>query len=328
MYTSKRSRKTLRTNYDFLFFVLELLFCSRANVSNSTLVSRAFYKFYNTTSPFAAKTRSYNSLKYLITKALRSLQELGLINISYKNKVKRSITINNAQTAIPVLQSYFKDTPTDMVPQQIKHIVGSKPIGKSYEEQRQQYNDFQELLNIPGEQKLSQQQQKQAFSYFIDAIRKFNCSTDTIIASRALYTNRCLFYKAHPRSIFNWLKNLTFDDISLMHNNFLTLEPMVLRHHKTYQGEDGFKHKAFDDMIISEASENIDTVYYNLERIESYNRLPHEFKNWRCLMHLISNSTQRIKQKILDIFICSVNDFYIVYDAFASASKTYKHCYA
>lgn len=325
MYALKRSRNSNARSYDFLFFVLELLFCSRANVSNSTLVSRAFY---NKTSPFAAKTRTYNSLKYLILKALRSLQELGLINISYKNNVKRSITINNAQTAIPVLQNYFKDTPTDMVPQQIKYIVGSKPIGKSDEEQQQQYNDFTELLNLTGEQKLSQHQQKQAFSYFIDAIIKFNCSTDTIIASRALYTNRCSFHKVYPKSIFNWLKNLTFDDISLMHNNFLTLEPMVLRHHKTYQGENGFKLKAFDDMIISDASENIDTVYYNLERIESANRLPHEFKNWRCLMHLVSHSTPKIKQKILDIFISCASEFYIVYDAFVSASKTYKHCYA
>lgn len=324
---SKRSRDTRQQNYDFLFFILNLLRHFPADVSNSTLVHRTFY---NDHSPFYDTSRSYNAFELSIRRALRLLHKLGLIKISFKKIYVRSITINNLQTAIPVLQRYFQNTPNHKIPTQIKDIVGSNPIGKSEHSitDHPQYGDFQELLNLPGERKLSQPQQKQAFSYFLDAIRKFNCSADTIIASRALYTHHCALYNAHPRSIFNWLKNLTFDAISLMHNTFLTLEPMLLNHQKAYQGKDGFENKVLDNMITSDASEHIDEVYRNLKGLESADQLPSEFKNWRCLLYLISHSTQKIKYKILDIFVSSANFFHRVYEAFVSVSKTYQSFYA
>ena len=324
---SKRSRNTWKQNYDFLFFILDLLRHFPADVSNSTLVARTFY---NDHSPFYDTSRSFNALEHSIRGALRSLHQLGLISISFKKIYVRSITINPSSKAIPVLQRYFQNTPNQKIPTMVKDMLKSESIGKSEHSitDHPQYGDFQELLNLPGERKLSQPQQKQAFSYFLDAIRKFNCSADTIIASRALYTHHCALYNVHPRSIFNWLKNLTFDAISLMHNTFLTLEPMLLNHQKAYQGKDGFENKVLDNMITSEASEHIDEVYRNLKGLESADQLPSEFKNWRCLLYLISHSTQKIKQKILDIFVSSATFFHKVHEAFVSVSKTYQSFYA
>lgn len=299
---SKKSRNTWNQNYKFLFFILNLLRHFPANVSNSTLVHCTFY---NDHSPFYDTSRSFNALEHSIRRALRSLHQLGLIRISFKKIYVRSVTVNNPQTAIPLLQRYFQNTPNNKIPTQVKDILKFKPIGtfdtnvKGYS--KQHYNDFQELLSLKGEYKLSYQKQIQAFQCFIEAIRKFDCSADTIIASRTLYTSYCKHY--YPKNILNWLKHLTFNNLKLMHSTFSTLEPYVLQRKKSYEGEDGFENRLMDNMTISYISEHFNAVYSNLQAIENAEQMPYELRNWRILLYLVSSSAEKIKKKVLDIFV-------------------------